>query len=168
MVSASSVVTSGWMEMSFVVSTVRERQRQTQRERKIPPPSSSSFSSTTLCEFWLAQLFLSIVSSPVSFVSNWSPPSSTNHSSHRPPILLLAFPSVCSIRFPFVYGLSHSFISHFFYMPQPAQSFVFYVTYYNFIINCFFQFFVCFESPLFACLLCWAKYPSQSLPFKYQ
>ena len=49
----------------------------------------SSSSSTTLCEFWLAQLFLSISSSPASFVSNWSPPSSSNH----PPILLLAFPS---------------------------------------------------------------------------
>jgi len=54
----------------------------------------SSFSSTTLCEFWLAQLFLSIVSFPASFVSNWSPPSSSNHSSHRLPILLLALPSV--------------------------------------------------------------------------
>ena len=53
--------------------------------------SSSSFSSTTLCEFWLAQLFLSIASSPVSFVSNCSLPSSSNHSSHRLPILLLAF-----------------------------------------------------------------------------
>ena len=37
-----------------------------------PSPSSSSLSSTTLCEFWLAQLFLSVASSPVSFVSNWS------------------------------------------------------------------------------------------------
>jgi len=54
----------------------------------------SSFNPTTLCEFWLAQLFLSIVSSPASFVSNWSPLSSSNHSSHRLPILLLAFPSV--------------------------------------------------------------------------
>ena len=52
------------------------------------------FSSTTLCEFCLAQIFLSISSSPVSFVSNCSLPSSSNHSSHRPPILLLAFPSV--------------------------------------------------------------------------
>ena len=52
------------------------------------------FSSTTLCEFWLAQLFLSISSSAVSFVSNYSLPSSSSHSSHRVPILLLAFPSV--------------------------------------------------------------------------
>ena len=56
--------------------------------------SSSSFSSTTLCKFWLAQLFLSTVSSPASFVSNYPLPSSWSHSSHRPPILLLAFPSV--------------------------------------------------------------------------
>jgi len=40
----------------------------------------------------------------------------------------------CCIRFPFVYGLSHSFISHSFYMPQPAQSFVFYISYYIFVI----------------------------------
>ena len=72
-----------------------------------------------------------------------------------------SWPSIqsCCIRFPFVYGLSHSFISHSFYIHQPAQLFVFYVSYYIFIINCFFQFFICFESPLSACLLCWAKYP---------
>ena len=52
------------------------------------------FSSTTLCEFWLAQLFLSISSSPASFVSNYSLPSPSSHSSRSPPILLLAFPSV--------------------------------------------------------------------------
>jgi len=56
--------------------------------------SSSSFSSTTLCEFWLVHLFLSIAYSPASFFSNWSPPSASNHSSHRLPILLLALPSV--------------------------------------------------------------------------
>ena len=55
---------------------------------------ASSFSSTALCDFWLAQLFLSVASSPASFVSNWSLPSSSSHSSHRLPILLLAFPSV--------------------------------------------------------------------------
>ena len=66
------------------------------------------------------------------------------------------------------YGLGHSFIGHSFYMPQPAQSFVFYISYYIFVINCFFQFFICFESPLSICLLCWAKYPSQYLPFEYQ
>ena len=74
----------------------------------------------------------------------------------------------CCIRFPFVYGLGHSFIGHSFYMPQQAQSFIFYVTYYIFVINCFFQFFICFESPLSVCLLCLAKYPSQYLPFEYQ
>ena len=57
-------------------------------------PPNFSFSSTTLCEFWLAKLFLSIASSPASFVSNWSLPSSSNHSSHRLPVLLLAFLSV--------------------------------------------------------------------------
>jgi len=56
--------------------------------------SSSSFSSTTLCECWLAQLFLSIAFSPASFVSNYSRPSSSNHSSHCLPILILAFPLV--------------------------------------------------------------------------
>ena len=69
----------------------------------------------------------------------------------------------CSIRFPFVCGLGHSSIGHSFYMPQPAQSFVFYISYYIFVINCFFQFFICIESPLFVCLLCWAKYSSQYL-----
>ena len=50
----------------------------------------------------------------------------------------------CCIRFPFVYGLGHSFTGHSFYMPQPAQSFVFYISYYIFVINCFFQFlFIC-------------------------
>ena len=72
----------------------------------------------------------------------------------------------CCIWFPFVYGLGHSFIGHSFYMPQLAQSFVFYISYYIFLINCFFQFFICFESPLSVCLLCWAKYTSQYLPFE--
>jgi hypothetical protein len=36
-----------------------------------------------------------------------------------------------------MYGLGHSFIGHSFYMSQPAQSFVFYVSYYIFVINCF-------------------------------
>ena len=86
--------------------------------------------------------------------------------SHLPQIIPhIVFPSYSwsslrsfCIRFPFVYGLGHSFIGHSFYMPRPAQSFVFYVSYYIFIINCFFQFFNCFESPLSVCLLCWAKY----------
>ena len=75
---------------------------------------------------------------------------------HLPQIIPhIVFPSYswpslrsCCIRFPFVHGLGHSFIGHSFYMPQPAQSFVFYVSYYIFVINCFFQFFICFESPL--------------------
>ena len=55
--------------------------------------------------------------------------------SHLPQIIPhIVFPS-CSwsylrsfcIRYPFVYGLGHSFISHSFYMPQPAQYFIFYV-----------------------------------------
>ena len=44
--------------------------------------------------FGLLNYLLPIAPSPASFVSNWSPPSSSNHSSRRPPILLLAFPSV--------------------------------------------------------------------------
>jgi len=36
-------------------------------------------SSTTLCEFWFAQLFLSMVSFPVPSVSNYLLPSSSNH-----------------------------------------------------------------------------------------
>ena len=55
----------------------------------------------------------------------------------------------CCIRFPFVYGLSHSFVSHSFYMPQPAQSFVFYVSYYMFVINCFSQFSIIFRAIFF-------------------
>ena len=45
----------------------------------------------------------------------------------------------CCIRFPFVYGLGHSFIGHSFYMLQPGQSFVFYVFCCIFVINCFFS-----------------------------
>ena len=55
--------------------------------------------------------------------------------SHLPQIIPhIVFPSYswpslrsCCIRFPFVYGLRHSFVGHSFYMPQPAQSFVFYI-----------------------------------------
>jgi len=81
------------------------------------------FSSTTLCEFWLTQLFLSIVSPPASFVSNCSLPSSSSHSSHRLPILLSAFPSVLLRTVRFIYGLDQFFFAHSFYMPQPAQSY---------------------------------------------
>jgi hypothetical protein len=51
-------------------------------------------------------------------------------------LLSYSWPSLrsCCIRFPFVYGLGHSFIGHSFYMPQPAQSFVFYISYYIFIL----------------------------------
>ena len=50
---------------------------------------------------------------------------------HLPQIIPhIVFPSYSSpslrswcIRFPFVYGLSHSFITHSFYMTQPAQSY---------------------------------------------
>jgi hypothetical protein len=49
------------------------------------------FSSTTLYEFWLAQLFLSIVSSLAPSVSSSSLPSFTGHFSRRLPILILAF-----------------------------------------------------------------------------
>ena len=51
-------------------------------------------SSTTLCEFWLAQLFLSMVSFPVPSVSNYLLPSSSDRLSCRHPILILAFLSV--------------------------------------------------------------------------
>jgi len=96
--------------------------------------------------------------------------------SHLPQIIPhIIFPSFswpsfqsCCIRFLFVYGFGLSFISHSFYIHQPAQSFIYYVRYYIFIINCFIQFIVCFESPLSVCLLCWAKYPSQYLHFEYQ
>jgi hypothetical protein len=52
------------------------------------------FSSTTLYEFWLAQLFLSIVSSLAPSVSSSSLPSFSGHFSRRLPILFLAFLSV--------------------------------------------------------------------------
>ena len=50
--------------------------------------------STSLCEFWVAQLFLSMVSFPVPSVSNYLLPSSSNHLSRHHPILILAFLSV--------------------------------------------------------------------------
>jgi hypothetical protein len=52
------------------------------------------FSSTTLYEFWLAKLFLSIVSSLAPSVSSSSLPSFSGHFSRRLPILILAFLSV--------------------------------------------------------------------------
>ena len=48
----------------------------------------------------------------------------------------------------FAYGFHLYFTGHSLYMPQTAQSFVFYISYYIFVINCFFQFLICFESPL--------------------
>ena len=67
--------------------------------------TTSSFSSTTLCEFWLVQLFLSLLpllhpllpivhSHLPQIIPHIVFPSSSNHSSHRLPILLLPFPSV--------------------------------------------------------------------------
>jgi len=44
------------------------------------------FSSTTLYDFWFAQLFLSIVSSPGPSVSNFPLPCFLDRSSRRPPI----------------------------------------------------------------------------------
>jgi hypothetical protein len=52
------------------------------------------FSSTTLYEFRIAQLFLSIVSSLAPSVSSSSLPSFSGHFSCRLPILILAFLSV--------------------------------------------------------------------------
>jgi len=51
-------------------------------------------SSTTLCEFWLAQLFLSMVSFPVPSVSNYLLQFSSNRLSRHHSILILAFLSV--------------------------------------------------------------------------
>ena len=48
-------------------------------------------SSTTLCEFWLAQLFLSMISFPALSVSNYLLPFSSNRLSRHHPILILAF-----------------------------------------------------------------------------
>ena len=92
-------------------------------ENMIHPPHSFSFSSTTLCEFWVSQLFLSIVPSPASFCFQL-----VTHLLQIIPHIVFpsySWPSLqsCCIRFPFVYDLSHSFISHSFYMPQPAQLF---------------------------------------------
>ena len=63
--------------------------------------------------------------------------------SHLPQIIPhIIFPSYswpslrsCCIRFPFVYGLAQSFIGNSFYMPQPAQSFVFYISYYWYYVT---------------------------------
>jgi hypothetical protein len=52
------------------------------------------FSSTTLYEFWLAQLFLSIISSLAPSVSSSSLPSFSGNFSRRLSILILAFLSV--------------------------------------------------------------------------
>jgi hypothetical protein len=50
-----------------------------------PFARSSFFSSTTPCEFWLAQLFLSVSSSLAPSVSNSSLPSSSDHFSRHLP-----------------------------------------------------------------------------------
>jgi hypothetical protein len=60
------------------------------------------FSSTTLYEFWFAQLFLSIVSALAPSVSSSS--SFSGHFSRRLPILILAFLSVL-LRLVSIYGM---------------------------------------------------------------
>ena len=97
--------------------------------------SSSSFISTTLCEFWLAQLFLSIVSSPASFVSNWSPPAS----SIIPHVVFPSYswPSLqsCCIRFPFVYGLATLSLVILFTCPnQLSRLYFMYLTIFSLLI----------------------------------
>ena len=75
-----------------------------------------------------------------------------------PHIVFLSYswPSLqsCCIRFPFVCSLSHSFISHSFYMPQPAQSFEFYVSYYISLLLPFSSssFVLSLHSPLAVCV----------------
>jgi hypothetical protein len=64
------------------------------RSQELLPFLFFFFSSTTLYEFWLAQLFLSIVFSLVPSVSSSSLPSFSGHFSRRLPILILAFLSV--------------------------------------------------------------------------
>jgi hypothetical protein len=78
----------------------------------LPRESSSPFCSKTLCVFWLAQLFLSIfpLLRPLFPIGRPHLPQIIPH------IVFLSYswPSLqsCCIRFTFVYGLSHSFISH--------------------------------------------------------
>jgi len=89
--------------------------------------SSSSFSSTTVWEFWLLNYFFPLfpLLRPLFPIGHPLLPQIIPH------IVLPSYswPSLQTrcIRPPPIYGLSHSFISHSFYMPQPAQSFVFYV-----------------------------------------
>jgi len=74
-------------------------------------------SSTTLCEFWLAQLFLSMVSFPVPSVSNYLLPSSSNSSLTSSSHLNLRLPFglvVCG--FHFINAFNYSFIRHSFNM----------------------------------------------------
>jgi len=59
-------------------------------------------SSTTLCKFWLAQIFLFMVFFPVPSVSNYLLPSSSNRLSRHHPILILAFLSVVT-RYIYIY-----------------------------------------------------------------
>ena len=126
------------LKFSVLISLlVQQHKFQVQSQQKYTIIIIFFFSSTNLCEFWLAQLFLSISSSPASFVSNYSLPPTSNHSSHRLPILLLAFPSVLLHTVSICIWSWHSFVGHSFYKPQPAQSFVFYVSYYIYVIDCF-------------------------------
>jgi len=60
----------------------------------------------------------------------------------------------CCIRFPFVYGLSHSFISHSFYVSQPAQFLYFmYLTIFSLLIAFSSSSFVLSLHPPFASVL---------------
>jgi hypothetical protein len=63
-------------------------------ENQLEYTNTFFFSSSTLYEFWLAQLFLSIVSSLASSVSSSSLPSFSGHFSRRLPILISTFLSV--------------------------------------------------------------------------
>ena len=110
-------------------------------------------SSTTLCEFWLAQLFLSMVSFPVPSVSNYLLPSSSNSSLTSSSHLNLRLPFglvVCG--FHFINVFNYSFIRHSFNMSHPTQSLTFNVPYYIFMVNQFFQVLICFLSPFFFCV----------------
>jgi len=97
---------------------------------------------------------------------------------HLPQIIPhIVFPSYswpflqsCCIRFPFVYGLSHSFISHSFYMPQPAQSLTVFITQGNYKATCFYYWTIIFRPILYKLshrMLCTHWDPSVFTSVKY-